>query len=174
MSTYQCRTFYKPHYQPTCQEAHEAAGWKAHAARCSDYIVARNVFWQSPQSVTNLHYLHYALPIEGACWPRRVLVVDEAHKLEESLISMGKRTISPKRVSHIKARLYEFSGKRNKELLHTAQVANWLTYFSSVLADSIKKLEDIRGEVASEERSNLGSLLKGIEFVLTCGDWIAG
>ena len=145
MGTYQCRAFAKPHFHPTCEEASAAAGWKAHTERCSDYIVARSIFWQSPQSVTNLHYLYYAPVIEGACWPRRVLVVDEAQNLEESSISMGRRTISPKRVSEIKAKLYEFPGKRDKELLDTSQVANWLTYFSGALADAIKKLENIPG-----------------------------
>lgn len=173
MNTYQCRAFAKPHFCPTCEEANAAAGWKAHTERCSDYIVARNIFWQSPQSVTNLHYLYYAPVIEGACWPRRVLVVDEAHNLEESLISIGRRTISPKRVSEIKAKLYEFPGKRDKELLDPSQVANWLTYFSCALADAIKKLENIPGEAASKERGRLSNLREGVEFVLNSDDWIA-
>jgi Rad3-related DNA helicase len=101
------------------------------------------------------------------------LVVDEAHNLEESLISMGKRTISPKHVSQIKARLYEFPGRADKELLDNSQVANWLTYFSGALGDAIRELENISGEAASKEREKLGGLREGVEFVLNCGDWIA-
>jgi ATP-dependent DNA helicase DinG len=173
MNTYQCHAFETLRYRPTCEEANDEAGWKAHTERCSDYIVARDNFWQSPQSVTNVHYLYYAHPIEGARWPRRVLVIDEAHKLEESLIDMGKRTISPKRVSQIKARIYEFPGKGDKELLDRSKVANWLTYFSGALADAIKKLDGARGDAECKERAELSSLQEGVELVLNCGDWIA-
>jgi hypothetical protein len=72
--TYKCSAYRRPNYEPTCQDAENDFGWEAHSKKCVDYIVARNLFRSSRQSVTNPHYLFFAPVNEGAFWPRKVLV----------------------------------------------------------------------------------------------------
>jgi ATP-dependent DNA helicase DinG len=167
-NTYQCRAFKRADYLPNCEQAEEAAGWKHHAERCSDYIPARNAFWQSNHSVTNLHFLYYSPVIEGAVWPRRVLVIDEAHKLESALIDMGRRTISPGVVAEVRAKLYEFPGKDDKELLETSAVEKWLRYFEDALHNEVQG-----ADLEDEDRKRLDNLREGVNFTLQCEDWIA-
>ena len=171
-ATYQCSVFSKSSYSPNCEEAEDAAGWKAHSDRCADYIPARNIFWRSPQSVTNPHFLYYAPVIEGACRPRKVLVIDEAHKIEATLIGMGKRVISPKRVQEVGGKPFDFPIKPDKALLDPAPVGEWLTGFSSALGHAISNLDE-HGEAAAKQKRKLQGLREGIEFTLNCGDWIA-
>lgn len=166
-STYECRAFSRAGYIPNCEQAEAAAGWEHHAGRCSDYVPARDAFWCSKQSVTNLHFLYYSPVIQGAVWPRRVLVIDEAHKLEDALIGMGKRTISPRVVAQIKARLYEFPGKPDKELLEQAGVEKYLLYLEDALLRAVKDID------SEEEASRLENLREGINFTIQSGDWIS-
>lgn len=170
-ATYQCSVFSTSNYSPNCEEAEDAAGWKAHSERCADYIRARDIFWRSPQGVTNPHFLYYAPAIEGACWPRKVLVIDEAHKIEATLIGMGKRNISAKRVHEVGGKPFDFPLKPDKALLDTAPVGEWLAGFSSALGHAISKLEDARAE--EKEIRKLRGLREGVDFTLNCGDWIA-
>lgn len=172
-ATYQCRVFSTSNFSPNCEEVEDAAGWQAHSDRCADYIPARNIFWQSPQSVTNPHFLYYAPAIEGACWPRKVLVIDEAHKIEAALIGMGKRVISPKGVQEVGGKPFDFPIKQDKALLDTAPVGEWLTCFSSALGHAISKLDDEHGEDAARQKRKLHALREGIEFTLNCENWIA-
>ena len=166
-NTYPCRAFSRNGYTPDCERAEHAAGWEHHAERCLDYIPARNAFWYANQSVTNPHFLYHSPVIAGGVWPRKVLVVDEAHRLEGALIDMGRRTILPRVVAEIGAQLFEFPGKKDKDLLEKRQVAEWLTYFEGALSTVIKDTEP------GEDRKRLESLREGIVFTLTCGDWIA-
>jgi ATP-dependent DNA helicase DinG len=177
---YKCRAFRRPEYEPTCQEAEEAFGWEAHNKKCVDYIAARNAFWAAPQSVTNPHYLFFAPVPEGAAWPRKVLVIDEAHGLERALIEMGRRSIHPKVVAEIGGKLYEFPGKRDKELLDNAAVQAWIEYFADALTHYISSLNNkiLAGAGAARssllnDKKRLESLRDGIHFTLRCGDWIA-
>ena len=80
-SSYTCRAF----NGIDCERASDL--FEDHSSRCSDYVVSRDAFWTARQSVTNVHFLSYAPPIEGAFYPRDVLVIDEAHNLEEIMSS---------------------------------------------------------------------------------------
>jgi len=95
-----------------------------------------------------------------------VLVVDEAHNLEETLIAMGRRTISPKIVGAIKARLFDFPGE-DRKLLNVLQVRDWLKYFENAIAYAQGSLAD------EKEKRDYESLREAINFTLECGDWIA-
>jgi Rad3-related DNA helicase len=158
-STYQCRAC----HDLNCELAADV--YKDHSQRCMDYIPARDAFWMARQSVTNLHYLYCAPPIDGAVTPRHVLVIDEAHNLEAILISMGKRKISPKQVSRIEARLFDLPGE-DKKLLDPAKVEQWLRYFDSAITHALKKLGD------EKEIRDYESLRDAINFTLDSGDWI--
>lgn len=166
-NTYRCSAFTRPAYAPTCEQAEETAGSRHHSERCSDYIPARDKFWLSKQSVTNLHFLYYSPVMEGALWPRRVLVVDEAHKLERALIEMGRRTIWPHTVAEINAKIYDFPGQQDGDLLETSLVERWLRYFEDALTRALAGVESY------EDQKRLESLRQGINLTLQSGDWIA-
>ncbi len=172
-NAYECSVFSRADFHPNCEEAEDAAGWKAHSDRCADYIAARNFFWQSPQSVTNVHYLYCAPAVEGAYWPRKVLIIDEAHNLEATLIKMGERSISSKRVQDLGGKPFDFPTKPDKALLDTKPVAEWLAGFSSHLGHVISRIDDGHGTEAIRRKRQLQSLREGIDFTLQCGEWIA-
>lgn len=159
-STYTCRAF----HGLNCEKAGDV--FEDHSQRCVDYIRARDAFWIAPHSVTNLHFLYYAPPIEGGFYPRDVLVIDEAHNLESILISMGKCNISPKYVRAIKARPFDFPCD-DKKLLDQRSVAEWLQYFESAIAHTQETLFD------NKEKRDYESVRQAINFTLDCGDWIA-
>ena len=73
----------------TCDMASEIYETQ-HSKHCGDYVPARNDFWGSPISVTNLHYACFArCPDEF--WNnahRRLLVVDECHSFEPMLLGL--------------------------------------------------------------------------------------
>jgi ATP-dependent DNA helicase DinG len=165
--TYQCRAFTRAAYTPTCEQAEETAGSWHHSERCSDYIPARDKFWLSKQSVTNLHFLYYSPVMEGALWPRRVLVVDEAHRLEKALIDMGRRTIWPRTVAEVKAKLYEFPGAQDGDLLDRTSAERWLRYFEDALTRTLASVDSY------EDRKKLQNLQEGINFTLQSGEWIS-
>jgi Rad3-related DNA helicase len=171
-SNYQCSAFNTANYNPTCEEAEDAVGWRPHADRCVDYVADRNRFWGSAQGVTNPHFLYYAQPPEGAYWPRSVLVVDEAHQIEDTLIKMGERTIWPKTVKEIGCKPFDFPLLKDKVLLDTQRVGGWLTCFSTALGHAISRLDDEHGEEAAKRKRKLTNLRDGILFTLDCGDWI--
>lgn len=158
-SSYACRAF----EGLDCEKAGDS--FEDHNAKCMDYVVARDAFWTAQQSVTNVHFLYYAPPIDGAVYPRDVLVIDEAHNLENILISMGRRIITPKQVNEIRARVFDFPGK-DKGLLNLKKTAEWLRYFESAITHSVGDLSDI------EEKRNYENLKQAINFTLDCGDWI--
>jgi Rad3-related DNA helicase len=83
MSRYTCRW---ARTGMNCEEAGEK--YPEHARRCLDYIPARNEFWQSKISVTNLHFAMFAHPPESAIQHRDLLVVDECHGLEPVLLDL--------------------------------------------------------------------------------------
>ena len=158
-STYNCTAF-----PPlNCEQA--ADRFEDHSRRCMDYILARDAFWKADHGVTNLHFLSYAPPIEGAVYPRNVLVVDEAHNLENILISMCQRTISAAQVSAIRARPFNFPGEDRKQL-NPDEVAKWLRYFESAIAKALCEIAD------GEEKRDYESLKDGINFTLECRNWI--
>jgi Rad3-related DNA helicase len=158
-STYACRAF--PGLD--CEKAGDAC--KDHRRKCMDYVPARDAFWKAQHSVTNLHFLCYAPPIDGAVYPRDVLIIDEAHNLEDLLISMGRRKISPKHVRAINARPFSFPGE-DRKLLDPNQVAEWLRYFESALSNALEAYSE------GKEKRAFESLREGINFTLDCGDWI--
>lgn len=158
-STYACRSF--PGLD--CETAADVH--KGHSETCMDYVPARDAFWTARHSVTNLHFLCYAPPIEGAIYPRDVLIIDEAHNLEDILISMGGRKIKPDHVRAIKARPFNFPGE-DRKLLNTNKVAEWLRYFESAITNELEKVFD------EKEKRDFESLKEGINFTLDCGDWI--
>jgi Rad3-related DNA helicase len=159
-STYKCKVF----KNVDCETAGDF--FPDHSERCADYILARNAFWTAHHSVTNLHYLFYASPIEGGVYPRDVLIIDEAHNLEETLISMGRRTISPKLVKEVEGRPFEFPGQ-DKELLDRTSVSKWLKYFDNSLGH-------VRHDkVDPKQQREYESLRQSIDFTLNCGNWIA-
>lgn len=158
-STYQCRAF-KP---LNCEQAGDRH--TDHAERCSDYIVARDAFWTAQHGVTNVHFLFYAPPIDGAFYPRKILVVDEAHNLESILISMCERRISQSHIKNIHARPFEFPGE-DRTLLHRKHVKVWLQYFESAITSALDGIED------SEEKRDYESLREGINFTLNSERWI--
>jgi len=158
-STYACRAF--PGMD--CEKAADV--FKDHSAKCMDYVPARDAFWTAQHSVTNLHFLYYARPIEGAVYPRDVLVIDEAHHLEDILISMGRRKISPNHIRAINARPFNFLGE-DRKLLIPNEVAEWLRYFESAITNVLETLSD------QKEKRDYESLREGINLTLNCGDWI--
>jgi len=166
-ATYLCRAFTRPGYAPSCEQAEKTAGPWHHSERCSDYIPARDNFWFSRQSVTNLHFLYYSPVIEGALWPRRVLVIDEAHKLEKALIGMGRRMIWPRTVAEVNAKLYEFPGKQDGVLLEPTSVERWLRYFENALNTALPRAESY------EDRKRLENLQQGINLTLQSDHWIS-
>jgi ATP-dependent DNA helicase DinG len=159
-STYACRVF----NNFDCEKAADV--FEDHSERCADYILARNAFWTAHQSVTNLHFLFHAPPIEGALYPRDVLVIDEAHNLEDILISMGRRKISPKSVSAVGGPALEFRGN-DQELLDQASVTEWLRYFESSIGFALGDMSDLK------QKRDYESLRQSINFTLDCEDWIA-
>ena len=159
-STYTCTVF----QNFDCEKASDV--FPDHSERCADYILARNAFWKAHQSVTNLHFLFHAPPIEGAVYPRDVLVIDEAHNLEDILISIGRRKITPKSVSAVGGPAFEFRGD-DKELLHQASVAKWLKCFESSIGLALEDMSE------PKQRRDYESLRQSINFTLDCGDWIA-
>lgn len=158
-STYSCRAF----KGMDCEKAGDS--FEDHKAKCMDYIPARDAFWTSHHSVTNMHFLYYAPPIDGAFFPRDVLVIDEAHNLENTLVAMGRRSITPNHVRTINARLFDCPGEDN-ELLDRKSVSNWLQYFDSAITHSLKDLPE------AEDKRDYESLRQAINFTLNCGDWI--
>jgi len=159
-STYTCSVF----NNIDCERAGDFFG--DHPQRCADYIPARNAFWTANQSVTNLHFLFHAPPIEGAVYPRDILVIDEAHNLEDILISMGRRRITPKSVTGIGARLFEFPA-RDKQLLDQTRVEEWLKYFEFSIGQALATIAD------PKQNRDYEGLRQSINFTLGCGDWIA-
>ena len=159
-STYSCRAF----NGVNCEKASDS--FEDHSARCMDYIVARDEFWAAQHSVTNVHFLSYAPPIDGAVYPRDVLVIDEAHNLENIVTNLVGRTITPEDVSAIHARMFAFPGE-DKSLLNLNEVADWLRYFESAITHALTDIAD------GEEKRNYESLKQGINFTLNCGDWIS-
>ena len=159
-STYTCRVF----KEFDCATASDK--FPDHGERCADYILARNAFWTARQSVTNLHFLFHAPPIEGACYPRDVLVIDEAHNLEDTLISMGRRKISPKSVSAVGGLPFEFAGA-DKSLLNQESVGKWLKRFENSVGSALETMND------PKQKRDYESLRQSINFTLDCGDWIA-
>jgi len=147
-----------------CEKASDR--FKDHSERCMDYVPARDAFWTIPHSVTNVHFLYYAPPIDGAIYPREVLVIDEAHNLERTLVEIERRQITPKQVNAIGARPFEFVGEDRKQLDPSA-VKQWLRYFESAIARSVGGLSD------KAEKRGYESLQEAINFTLNCGDWIA-
>jgi Rad3-related DNA helicase len=139
--------------------------FKNHNSKCQDYIPARDGFWIARQSVTNVHFLYYAPRIEGAVYPRKLLVIDEAHNLEEILIGLGRRRITPKHVREIRARLFDFPAA-DRELLNRSKVAEWLRYFESAITHALRDFSD------GKEKRDYESLRQAINFTLNCGDWI--
>lgn len=158
-STYTCRAF----DGLNCEKASDS--FDDHSSKCIDYVVARDAFWTAKHSVTNVHFLSYASPIEGAVYPRDVLVIDEAHNLENILTAMVGRTITPEDVKAIDARLFDFPGD-DKELLNLKKVIDWLKYFESAITHALADISD------GEEKRKYESLRQGINFTLNCGDWI--
>jgi Rad3-related DNA helicase len=158
-ATYSCRAF----NGIDCERAAES--FDDHSSRCFDYIAARDAFWQARHSVTNVHFLAYAPPIEGAFYPRQVLVVDEAHNLEEIIIRMGRRSITPQDVKGISAISLELPCEE-KELLNRTKVEEWLRYFDNAITIALKELSD------DGERREYEGLRNAINFTLTSGDWI--
>jgi Rad3-related DNA helicase len=158
-STYTCTVF----RGMDCEQAGDL--FEDHSKRCAGYIPARDAFWTARHSVTNLHFLCNAPPIQGAIYPRDVLVVDEAHNLEQKLIDMGLRKISLSQVSALKARPFDFAGDDKKQLA-CDEVAEWLRYFDSAITHSIDKLSD------GKEKRDYERLQQAINFTLDCGDWI--
>jgi Rad3-related DNA helicase len=159
-STYTCRVF----HNFNCEKAADV--FPDHSERCADYILARNAFWTAHHSVTNLHFLFHAPPIEGAVYPRDVLVIDEAHNLEDILISMGRRKITPKSVSAVGGPAFEFRGV-DKELLDQASVTKWLKYFENSIGSALGNMSE------PKQKRDYESLRQSINFTLDCGDWIA-
>jgi Rad3-related DNA helicase len=158
-STYSCRAF----NGINCEKASDL--FKGHNAKCQDYMPARDSFWTARHSVTNVHFLYYAPRIEGAVYPRKVLVIDEAHNLEEILIRMGRREITPKHVREIRARQFDFPAS-DRELLNRNKVAEWLRYFESAISHALRDFSD------GKEKRDYESLRQAINFTLDCGDWI--
>jgi Rad3-related DNA helicase len=158
-ATYSCRAF----HGVDCERASEL--FKDHSSKCFDYIAARDAFWKARHSVTNVHFLAYAPPIEGAFYPRKVLVVDEAHNLEEIIIRMGRRSITPQDVKGISALPLDLPGEE-KELLNRNKVEEWLRYFDNAITIALKELSD------GDERREYEGLRDAINFTLTSGDWI--
>jgi Rad3-related DNA helicase len=68
----------------TCEDASEVYEGQ-HTKRCQDYIPARDAFWSSSISVTNLHFAMFAQRLGGQ---RPLLVVDECHGLEPVLLGL--------------------------------------------------------------------------------------
>jgi ATP-dependent DNA helicase DinG len=159
-STYTCSVF----QNFDCEKAADV--FPDHSERCADYILARNAFWTAHQSVTNLHFLFHAPPIEGAVYPRNVLVIDEAHNLEDILISMGRRKITPKSVSAVGGPAFEFRGG-DKQLLDKASVAKWLRYLENSIGFALENMSD------PKQKRDYESLRQSINFTLDCGDWIS-
>jgi len=158
-STYTCRAF----DGVDCEKASDS--FEDHNTKCMDYVPMRDAFWTAPHSVTNVHFLYYAPPVEGAFYPRDVLVIDEAHNLENILISMGRRSITSTQVSAIKARLFDCPNK-DKELLNLKNFAEWLRYFESAVDHALRNFSD------GEDKRNYESLKQAVNFTLNCGDWI--
>ena len=75
-----------------CADASETYG-NQHSKHCQDYIPARDAFWASRISVTNLHYAMFAHCPEGHDRRRILLVVDECHGLEPMLLSLFHRRV---------------------------------------------------------------------------------
>ena len=75
-----------------CADASETYG-NQHSKHCQEYIPARDAFWASRISVTNLHYAMFAHCPEGHDWRRNLLVVDECHGLEPMLLSLFHRRV---------------------------------------------------------------------------------
>jgi Rad3-related DNA helicase len=159
-STYACRAF----NGVNCEKASDS--FEGHSTKCMDYVVARDAFWTAQHSVTNVHFLSYASPIEGAVYPRDVLVIDEAHNLENILTNMVGRTITPEDVTAINARMFDFTGE-DKGPLNLKNVADWLRYFESAITHALTDIPD------GEEKRDYESLRQGINFTLNCGDWIS-
>lgn len=159
-ATYSCRAF----DGVNCEKASDS--FEDHSTRCFDYVLARNAFWTAKHSVTNVHFLSYASPIEGAFYPRDVLVIDEAHNLEEIIIRMGRRSITPEDVNGIHALPLDLPCK-DKELLSLKKVGDWLRYFENAITLALVDLSD------GEEKREYENLRQSINFTLTCGDWIA-
>ena len=159
-STYTCKVF----KNFDCETASDI--FPDHSGRCADYIPARNAFWTARQSVTNLHFLFHAPPIEGAVYPRDVLVIDEAHNLEDILISIGRRKITPKSVSAVGGRRFEFHGD-DKVLLDKAGVAEWVKSFESSIGFALENMSD------PKQKRDFESLRQSINFTLDSADWIA-
>ena len=159
-STYSCRAF----NGLNCEKASDS--FQDHGKRCIDYVPARDAFWTARHSVTNVHFLSYASPIDGAVYPRDVLVIDEAHNLESIVTSMVGRTITAEDVRAINAQMFDLPGEE-KELLNLEKTADWLRYFESAITYALTDISD------GEEKRNYESLRQGINFTLNCGDWIA-
>ena len=158
-STYACRAF----EGINCEKAGDS--FEDHSTKCMDYILARDAFWMAKHSVTNVHFLCYASPIEGGFYPRDVLVVDEAHNLENILITMGRRTITSEDVNLIHGRPFDLPAK-DKELLNLSKVTEWLRQFESHITYALGSVED------GDEKRNYENLRQAINFTLNCGDWI--
>jgi Rad3-related DNA helicase len=159
-STYTCRAC----NGVDCEKASDL--FEDHNAKCMDYVPMRNAFWTAQHSVTNVHFLYYAPPIDGAIYPRDVLVIDEAHNLESILISMGRRTITLTQVNTIKARPFDCPNK-DKELLNLKQVGEWLRYFENAVDHAVRDFSE------GEDKRTYESLQQAINFTLNCGDWIS-
>jgi len=162
-STYSCRAF----NNADCEKANDL--FQDHNAKCKDYVPARDNFWAAQHSVTNVHFLCYAPPPDAAVFPRGLLVVDEAHNLENILIKMGRRAVTPKQIRDIGARPFDFQ-IAEKQLFNRQnrdQVAEWLKYFESAITYALKDFPD------GNAKRDYESLRQGINLTLNCGDWIA-
>ena len=158
-SSYTCRAF----NGIDCERASDL--FEDHRSRCSDYIVSRDTFWTARHSVTNVHFLSYAPPIEGAFYPRDVLVIDEAHNLEEIMIRMGRRSITPEDIKGVSA-LPPNVVCNEKELLNRRRVEDWLRYFDNTITTALKNLPD------PDEKREYEKLRDSINLTLSSGDWI--
>jgi Rad3-related DNA helicase len=158
-STYACRAF----EGVNCEKAGES--FEDHSTKCQDYVLARDAFWMAKHSVTNVHFLCYASPVQGGFYPRDVLVIDEAHNLENILITMGRRTITVEDINLIHGQPLDLP-EADKELLNLGRVTDWLRQFESHITYALRNIED------EDEKRNYENLRRAINFTLNCGDWI--
>lgn len=121
-NNYSCASFpfseKASHTSRTCEYAN-ALDSDLHKETCSNYIPQRDLFWCADLSVTTLDFLYRArCPQDiGGQSHRRILVIDESHNLEESLIKMGRVEISDKQCGQAGLSMQHFHDIRNEDVV---------------------------------------------------------
>ena len=163
-SNYLCSAFPFPDHIPAEERNCETAddlNENLHKSICRDYCPQRDEFWCAPLSVTNVDFAYWApmpprLEARGRDH-RHLLVLDEAHNLEEKLLDLGKVQITVRQALRVRVSLY--AGQNRNE------VARFIVTFLEAVWKAIPTF-------SKKEKRTFSRKAQALKLALEVGDWI--